>query len=60
VIGPGEQVSFNVRYLPTTRGTPEKATIRISSNDPGAPFVDLDATGFQPTGIVSTGRSAIW
>lgn len=44
VIAAGEHVDFTVRYAPT--GTaPQAATIRILSNDPGAPAVDLSVGG---------------
>lgn len=49
VIGPGEDVGFTIQYIPTTKGTSETAIIRISSNDPAAPFVDLVATGLGGT-----------
>jgi hypothetical protein len=45
VVGPGEEVDFTIAFAPTTAGTPEAATIRIKSNDPGAPILDLLATG---------------
>lgn len=45
VIRRGEEVDFTVQFVPTTPGTPEAATIRIASNDPGAPLLDLSATG---------------
>ena len=45
LIEPGEDISFSVRFTPTTPGTPEVTTIRIISNDPGAPILDLTATG---------------
>jgi hypothetical protein len=44
VIEPGEHVDFTVRYVPSG-ASPETATIRILSNDPNAPAVDLSATG---------------
>jgi len=44
-LAPGEEVDFEIEFTPTTPGTPEVATIRIVSNDPGAPVVDLTATG---------------
>jgi hypothetical protein len=55
-ISPGDHVDFTVRFVPTTPGTPENATIRISSNDPAQPFLDLSATG---TGGVATAEVAI-
>jgi hypothetical protein len=45
VLAAGEDISFTVQFDPTTPGTEENATIRIVSNDPGAPVVDLLATG---------------
>ena len=54
VISPGENVDFTIRYLPTVSGTLQTAIIQISSNDPGAPLVDVSATGIQTTGVVAT------
>jgi hypothetical protein len=45
VVKAGEEIDFTIEFAPTTPGTPETATIRIVSNDPGAPVVDLMATG---------------
>jgi len=44
VIEAGEHVDFTVRYVPSGV-VAETATIRILSNDPTAPAVDLSATG---------------
>ena len=54
VVGPGEDIEFTVVYNPTVIGVLEIATIRISSNDPFAPFVDLTATGMQGTPALVT------
>lgn len=54
VIAPGEHVDFTIRYAPTTAGPLETATIRIVSNDPDAPIVDLSATGERATGAMVT------
>jgi len=54
VISPGEEMEFTVAYTPTVVGLTETATIRIISNDPTAPFVDLMATGSQGTGRLAT------
>lgn len=56
VIAPGEHVNFTVMFDPTasTPGTPETATIRIVSNDPDAPIVDLSATGLLGTARLAT------
>ncbi len=45
VINPGEEVDFTVEFTPTVSGSTETTTIRVISNDPGAPIVDLMATG---------------
>ena len=54
VIGPGEEVDFTIRYSPGAAGVAETAIIRVASNDPAAPFVDLAATGGKGTGQVAT------
>lgn len=45
VLAAGEEIDFTIQFTPTTTGSLETATIRIISNDPGAPIVDLAATG---------------
>jgi photosystem II stability/assembly factor-like uncharacterized protein len=45
VVAPGEEIDFTIQFTPTTTGSQETATIRIISNDPNAPIVDLSATG---------------
>ncbi len=54
VISPGDHVDFTVVYIPVTAGAPEIATIRISSNDPTAPIVDLAAIGIKGAGAAAT------
>jgi photosystem II stability/assembly factor-like uncharacterized protein len=54
VIAAGEHVNFTIRYNPTVPGIAEIATIRIVSNDPDAPTVDLAATGRSGTAIMAT------
>jgi photosystem II stability/assembly factor-like uncharacterized protein len=54
VIAPGEEVDFTVRYTPGVIGATDTATIRIESNDPTAPVVDLQATAFAGTGLLAT------
>lgn len=44
-ISPNAEVDFTVEFAPTTTDGGEVATFRISSNDPGAPHVDLPAVG---------------
>jgi Abnormal spindle-like microcephaly-assoc'd, ASPM-SPD-2-Hydin len=53
-VAPGDNVVFTIEYLPTVSGTFETAIIRIISNDPTAPFVDVSASGMQGTGKVVT------
>jgi photosystem II stability/assembly factor-like uncharacterized protein len=43
----GGHIDFSIEYNPSGAGVEETATIRIISNDPNAPFVDLSATGMQ-------------
>jgi len=45
VLAPGEEINFTIAFSPTTPGSLETTTIRIVSNDPGAPVVDLAASG---------------
>jgi hypothetical protein len=44
-IAPGDQLDFAIAFTPATPGTPEVAIIRITSNDPTAPVVDLPVFG---------------
>lgn len=44
LIAPGDEVDFTVMFSPTT-AVSETATIRIVSNDPAAPIVDIAVTG---------------
>ncbi|WP_420643724.1 choice-of-anchor D domain-containing protein [Candidatus Leptofilum sp.] len=43
-IAPGEHLDFTVRFDPTSAGS-HTAIVRIVSNDPVAPHVDLEVTG---------------
>ena len=54
ILAPGDNIEFTVAYLPTGVATPEAATIRIITNDPTAPVVDLTATGILGTSRVVT------
>ncbi|CAM2188784.1 Abnormal spindle-like microcephaly-associated protein ASH domain-containing protein [Paraburkholderia sacchari] len=53
-LAPGEEIAFTIAFTPT--GTPgfEAATIRIITNDPNAPAVDMLATALIGSGRVST------
>jgi hypothetical protein len=53
VLAAGEDIEFTVVYTPSTAGA-QLATIRISSNDPTAPFVDLAAGGILGTANLGT------
>jgi hypothetical protein len=54
VLAAGEDVTFTVQYAPTTPGAADVAIIRIASNDPTAPFVDVAASGNLGAGSVAT------
>ncbi len=49
IIGAGEHLNFTIQFTSTTPGSTEQATIRIASNDPNAPIVDLLATAVSGT-----------
>jgi hypothetical protein len=49
VIGAGEHLNFTVAFTSTMPGSAEQAIIRIVSDDPNAPIVDLLATAFSGT-----------
>jgi hypothetical protein len=51
-VQPGEEIEFTVSFTPT--GPNEQAIIRIASNDPAAPFVDVQATGSKANGTLVT------
>jgi hypothetical protein len=53
-VSPGEEIQFTVRFTPAAAGALEQAIIRITSNDPAAPFVDVLAQGEKGTGKVAT------
>lgn len=45
VIDPGSEVDFTVRYTPSAQGASDSAVLRIESNDPLTPELDLDLSG---------------
>jgi kumamolisin len=53
-IAPGAQIDFTIEFNPTTRGITESATIRITSDDPVTPLLDVIASGFGGTGALET------
>jgi photosystem II stability/assembly factor-like uncharacterized protein len=52
-LAPGENIDFTVAFTPAGL-TPEIATIRIITNDPNAPFVDLTTTAILGTAKIAT------
>jgi photosystem II stability/assembly factor-like uncharacterized protein len=54
LLAPGEDIEFTIQFSPTVSGTTETAIIRINSNDPTAPFVDVSASGRQGAGKAVT------
>ena len=52
-IEPGEEITFTISFTPSSTNF-EAAIIRISSNDPNAPVVDVLATGIKATGRLTT------
>ena len=52
-IDPGEEITFSVSFTPSGTGL-EAAIIRIATNDPNAPFVDVLATGIKGNGRLTT------
>ncbi len=58
-VAPGDHVDFTIRYQPTTRGVPELATFRITSNDPVTPQLDLVASGMGGTAALETVIAAL-
>ena len=53
-VSPGEEVTFTIAFTPTgPAGVTETATIRIISNDPTAPFVNVKVTGVPGAGRVA-------
>jgi hypothetical protein len=53
VVAPGEEIVFTVSYSPTAPGPEETAIIRVVSNDPGAPVVDLETKGQRGNGTLA-------
>ena len=53
-ISPGDQIGFTVRFAPNTPATAEAATIRITSNNPVTPILDLEVTASAGDGQLST------
>lgn len=56
IISPGDEIDFSIRYTPAAPGASDLATIRIRSNDPGAPTLDFLVSG---SGGVATAELSI-
>ena len=54
VVEAGEEIEFAVMYSPGTAIGPELGIIRVASNDPAAPFVDLPVRGTLGTPSLAT------
>lgn len=54
IVEAGEEITFTVVFNPTAPAGPEVAVIRIASNDPTAPFVDIATTGMLGTAALAT------
>lgn len=53
-IGPGDQVDFTIAAAPGAPGTVQTGTIRIVSNDPVTPVLDLEMAAVTGAGRLST------
>jgi photosystem II stability/assembly factor-like uncharacterized protein len=53
IVAPGDSIDFTIQYLPTAPGL-EAAIIRITSNDPTAPNVDVAAFGAEGVSAIAT------
>jgi len=53
-IGPGDQVDFTVAFAPGAPGTTLAGTVRVLSNDPVTPVLDLPVVAFCGTVTLST------
>jgi hypothetical protein len=54
IVSSGEHIEFMVMFNPAASVGLETATIRIISNDPNGPLVDLSATGLLGTAMLAT------
>jgi kumamolisin len=53
-IAPGSEIDFTIKYNPTTPGSSATATIRLVSNDPLHPTLDVVSTGTDGHGTLET------
>ena len=50
----GDSVEFTVRFSPSAAGVTETATIRVTSNDPNTPLLNIPLTATAGTGVLAT------
>jgi hypothetical protein len=53
-VAPGDEITFTVSFTPSIPGVTESAIIRIASDDPNAPFVDVATSGTMGTPTLVT------
>jgi hypothetical protein len=50
----GDSVKFTVRFSPSAAGVAENGTIRVTSNDPNTPLLDIPLAANAGTGVLAT------
>ena len=53
-IGSGDSVKFTVAFSPSAAGVTETGTVRVTSNDPNTPLLDIPVTATAGTGVLVT------
>jgi hypothetical protein len=53
-IGSGGSVTFTVAFSPSAAGVTETGTVRVTSNDPNTPLLDIPVTATAGTGVLAT------
>jgi hypothetical protein len=53
-IGSGDSVTFTVAFSPSAAGVTETGTVRVTSNDPNTPLLDIPVTATAGTGVLVT------
>ncbi len=53
-IGSGNSVTFTVAFSPSAAGVTETGTVRVTSNDPNTPLLDIPVTATAGTGVLVT------
>ncbi len=52
-LAPGAEVDFTITFSPTAPGTTQTGIIRITSNDPNSPTLDINVTATTGTGVLA-------